>query len=85
MKAAYFTRQGDPAHQILDFVRDWGADLLVMSTHGHTGLEHFLLGSVTEKVVRSTTVPVFVVKSFGRSLVADRDAPADETVEPDAR
>lgn len=38
------------------------ADLIVMSTHGRTGLQHFLLGSVTERVVRTAKVPVMTLR-----------------------
>ena len=41
-----------------------GAGLIVMATHGRTGLEHFLMGSVAERVVRSAPCPVFTVKSL---------------------
>jgi hypothetical protein len=40
----------------------------VLSTHGLTGIEHFLIGSVAEKVVRTAPCPVLTVKAFGRSL-----------------
>ena len=47
------------------------ADLIVMSTHGRTGLERFALGSVTERVVQHAACPVFTVRSFGASLLVD--------------
>jgi len=56
----------------LDFASEQAADLIVMATHGRTGLQRFLIGSVTEKVVRSASCPVFTVKSFGKSLVTRR-------------
>jgi nucleotide-binding universal stress UspA family protein len=50
------------AHQaILDYV-DNGIDLIVMGTHGRTGLQRYLLGSVAEKVVRLSDVPVVTVR-----------------------
>ena len=45
-------REGTPFYEIIQHARDVNADLIVMGTHGHTGLAHVLLGSVTEKVVR---------------------------------
>jgi nucleotide-binding universal stress UspA family protein len=55
---------------ILDFARDADSDLIVIATHGLTGMAHVLLGSVAEKVVRRASCPVFTVKPFGRNLVA---------------
>jgi nucleotide-binding universal stress UspA family protein len=43
-------------------------DLIVIATHGLTGIEHFLVGSTTEKVIRTAPCPVFTVKAFGKSL-----------------
>lgn len=52
---------GNPAHRICEQARAMAADLIVMGTHGHSRIERFLLGSVTERVVRSTTVPLLTV------------------------
>jgi nucleotide-binding universal stress UspA family protein len=52
--------EGHPAERIVEAAR--GVDLVVMSTHGRTGLAHFLLGSTAERVVRHATVPVMVVR-----------------------
>lgn len=54
---------------ILDYQEEHDVDLIVISTHGRSGLERLLLGSVTERVARRASVPVFVVKSFGKSLL----------------
>lgn len=55
-------RRGTPHEQILDAVDDYGVDLVVMGTHGRTGLDRFVhLGSVTERVVRHAPVPVVTV------------------------
>jgi nucleotide-binding universal stress UspA family protein len=54
-------RRGDPTREILDYRDEIGADLVVMGTHGRTGLERHLLGSVTERVVRAAPVPVVTV------------------------
>ena len=53
---------GVPFQQILDVANEKGVDLIVMGTRGHTGLQHFLLGSVAEKVVRLAPCPVLVVR-----------------------
>lgn len=63
------TEIGYAASVIASFAERRDADLIVMTTHGWTGLKHFLLGSVTEKVVRHAACPVFRVHSFGRSLL----------------
>lgn len=54
-------REGHPADEILSAAEDH--DLVVMGTHGRSGLEHLLLGSVTEKVIRHATCPVLVIRS----------------------
>lgn len=53
--------EGAPHRAILDYVDQNDIDLVVIGTHGRTGLNRYLLGSVTEKVVRSTPVPVLTV------------------------
>lgn len=53
---------GVPHTAILDHVDDRDVDLIVMGSHGRTGAERFLLGSVTEKVLRQSDVPVLTVK-----------------------
>lgn len=53
---------GDPATQIVQFAEDEGVDLIVMGTHGRTGLKHLLMGSVAEHVLRHARCPVLVVR-----------------------
>lgn len=55
-------RVGSPHRQILEYAEENGVDLVVMGTHGRTGLNRYLLGSVTEKVVRLSDVPVLTVR-----------------------
>lgn len=55
------SKEGSPADVILKTVDDEGVDLIVMGTSGKHGLDRFLLGSVTEKVVRSAKCPVLAV------------------------
>ncbi len=62
---------GQAAASILSFVEEHEIDLVTTSTHGRTGMDRFLLGSVAEKLVRHLRCPVLTVKAFGRSLVAD--------------
>ena len=49
---------GWPGEAVLKAARDLDADLIVMGTHGRTGLSHLVLGSVAERVVRESPVPV---------------------------
>ena len=52
---------GSPATNIVDEAERERSDLIVMSTHGRTGLAHVLMGSVTEQVVRNASCPVFSI------------------------
>lgn len=56
-------RKGIPQTAILDYVDETDVDLVVMGTHGRTGLDHYLIGSVTERVVRNSPVPVLTVRA----------------------
>jgi nucleotide-binding universal stress UspA family protein len=58
---------GQPARQIVATAKTLPADLLVIGTHGATGFEHLLLGSVTEKVLRQATCPVLTVPPQSRT------------------
>lgn len=55
-------RHGAPAKVITSFVDEVGACLIVMGTHGRTGLSHVLAGSIAEKLVRTSLVPVMTVR-----------------------
>jgi len=55
-------REGVPAHEILAVAHQRAADAIVMGTHGRTGIRHALAGSVAERVVRMSAVPVFTVR-----------------------
>lgn len=57
-----FVARGIPAEEIVDFARNNDIDLIVMATHGRTGLTHVLLGSTTEKVVRKASCPVLSIR-----------------------
>ncbi len=56
--------QGNPADEIVECAKESNASLIVMGTHGFTGWKHLLLGSVTEKVVRSASCPVLTIPAF---------------------
>jgi len=72
-------RKGTPTEGILQFVEEAGIDMIVMATHGHTGLRHMLMGKVTEKVVRHSPVPVLTIKPrpFRERFIEDRDVEQD--------
>jgi nucleotide-binding universal stress UspA family protein len=53
---------GDPGHEIADYAQRIGAELIVVSSHGRTGLTRLLIGSVAERVVRLAHCPVLVLK-----------------------
>ena len=53
---------GVPFQRIIDLARDQQVDLIIMGTHGRTGLQHLLLGSVAEKVVRLAPCSVLIVR-----------------------
>ena len=54
---------GSPSAEIVQYATDNQIDLIVLGTHGRTGLRHVLLGSVAERVLRSATCPVLTVRS----------------------
>lgn len=53
---------GDPGHEIADYAQQYHADLVVMPSHGRTGIRRLLIGSVAERVVRLAHCPVLVLK-----------------------
>lgn len=58
-----FMPEGKPEEDILKTAENWKADLLVLGTHGRTGLKHLLVGSIAEHVIRHSVIPVMVVPS----------------------
>lgn len=60
--------EGRAVPTILDFIQEHDIGLVVIATHGLTGMAHLLLGSVSEKVVRRATCPVLTERAFGKSL-----------------
>ena len=53
---------GDPGNQIVDFAERISAELIVIPSHGRTGIERLLLGSVAERVARLAPCPVLVLR-----------------------
>ena len=64
---------GRPSRTIVDIAKSRGTDLIVMGTHGRSGVAHFVLGSVAERVVRTAPCAVLTVRETSRvaDLVAD--------------
>lgn len=62
LQGDYIVVHGVPFQCILDTAKDQNIDLIVMGTHGRTGLKHVLLGSVAEKVIRLAACPVMVTR-----------------------
>ena len=61
-KVRSIVRVGDPLFEIVEYARTERVDLIVMGTHGRTGMSHLFLGSVAERVVRTAQCPVLTVR-----------------------
>jgi nucleotide-binding universal stress UspA family protein len=61
--------EGSPANEIIDFAEKNDIDLIVMGTHEKTELQRFLIGSVTENVIRHSRKPVLIVKGESADLL----------------
>jgi nucleotide-binding universal stress UspA family protein len=69
VKATKAIRTGRPFYEINQYAKEKEVDLIIIATHGHSGMEHILFGSTAEKVVRGAPCPVLVVRSGGRGFV----------------
>jgi len=58
---------GDPAEEILSYAESEGIDLIIMGTHGRKGIERIFFGSVAERVVKKSQVPVLTVNPYGKA------------------
>ena len=56
-------REGDAASQICDYAHESRADLIVMSTHGRSGVQRWVYGSVADKVLRGAKVPILLIRA----------------------
>jgi universal stress protein A len=56
-------RLGHPAEEVIKAEHEFGIDLVVMATHGRTGVSHLVLGSVAERVVRESVCPVLTIRA----------------------
>ncbi|CQR50015.1 universal stress protein [Haloferax massiliensis] len=72
---------GTAYRSIREYIDDHDIDLVVMGTHGRTGLSHYLLGSVTERVVRTSPVPVLTIRLDDED---EDEADADESADAEA-
>lgn len=61
-KAKSCIRFGQPADEILGYAQEFGCDLIVMSTHGRSGVGRWVYGSVADKVLRGSNIPVLLVR-----------------------
>lgn len=75
---------GDPAEEILRYAAQHPIDLIVLSTHGRTGMSRLLLGSVAERVLRGARCPVLVVPGASVQTTAAVSAPETTAASPDA-
>ena len=66
---AYVVRVGRAWQEVTELAKETNADLLVIATHGYTGLTHVLLGSVAEKIVRHAPCPVLTVRPEERDFL----------------
>jgi len=64
-------RSGDPKTVIIDEAQEWGADLIVVGSHGHTGIKRWLLGSVAQSVVSHAPCSVYVVRERNKDQSAE--------------
>jgi nucleotide-binding universal stress UspA family protein len=69
---------GHPDKQIVQTAKDEGCSLIVMGTHGRTGLSRLLMGSVAEHVLRHATCPVLTVRMPLSKLAPEESAPTWE-------
>jgi universal stress protein A len=69
LKVVHAVRYGHPVDQICRYAQKMRIDLLVLGSHGRTGVSHFLVGSVAERVVRASPCPVLVTREQQRAFV----------------
>ncbi|MFV5689388.1 universal stress protein [Flavobacterium sp. ZT3R25] len=60
-KVRTFVAEGIPYEVILNVAKQWDADIIVLGTHGRTGFSHLIMGSVAEKVIRHSEIPIFII------------------------
>jgi universal stress protein A len=60
--ATYAVRTGNPHHEILDEAEEQHVDLIIVATHGHSGVEHMLFGSTADRIVHHAPCPVLTIR-----------------------
>jgi universal stress protein A len=77
-------RCGAPAEEIIRYAEQEGIDLIVIATHGRTGVRHIVMGSVAERIVRRSNIPVLSVKPgpFPDRILKDEDIESELHLRP---
>ncbi|MBA4391018.1 MAG: universal stress protein [Syntrophus sp. (in: bacteria)] len=68
MSVKKIVKNGAPFVEIIEYVKAESIDLVVMGTHGRSGIEHILIGSVAEKVVRKSPCPVLTIRPRNKAF-----------------
>lgn len=76
-KVTFEVRRGDPSNELVEVCQP--DDLIVMSTHGRSGVARWVLGSVAERVVRHAPVPVFLVRADNKAERSTEAVPGEQT------
>ena len=63
-----FLKLGNPRDEIIATANEWNADMIILGTHGRTGLDHFISGSVAESVVRKAKCPVLIIPKKEKTI-----------------
>jgi nucleotide-binding universal stress UspA family protein len=83
VRVEHWLEEGDPATVVLQAAESSNADLIVVGTHGRTGLSRILMGSVAEEIVRGATCPVVTVKTPQPKTVPATSAAAASAPAPE--
>lgn len=72
VKISSVIKSGIPFVEVTTYASDENVDLIVLATHGRTGVEHILFGSTAEKIIRKAPCPVLIVRAEEHEFVDDR-------------
>lgn len=70
VKVHLIVEMGSPAETIIDYASEHPIDVIVMATHGRSGLQRWVYGSIADKVLRGADVPVLLVRAHAEQLAA---------------